>query len=496
MWKILIVEDEPFVRRTLIQLIDWHSMGFEIIGEADDGEAALEMIEEYEPDLIISDIVMPQMDGIELLRSAKSNGYEGLFVMLTCMNEFEYARQAIEYGAFGYVLKLSMSPDSIKQSLEKVSKELSRKQSLLSKLDYHESYESAWNWFALQSGDVYSSELNHRKLWEVNRSRYVSVISILHGKGGNEASKLDAWFEIEANSQLDKHSFSIYGVTSFFYWSDSSFKLKLTPGVKPSLPVIASGVMEGSRFPEIWFSALRQLNSHWYNSRPGIYWLKEESGEFSSADPLSWKVEMEIYQLIEEGSVLSAVKLLSEAWAKMAQEHVLWVTVKDTAFRLAKWLLRQSSAAALRLPEQLVDSIAHTDLLQVLIDAVEQYIHEQKKDTYPTTDHPDINTIIRYMHEHYYDNLTLKALAQQINRDEKYLSGLFVKKMGEPLIQYLQHIRVDKAKSLLSETSMPVNEIGELVGFANANYFFKIFKRWSQLTPNDYRKLYRESSTK
>ncbi|QQZ63046.1 helix-turn-helix transcriptional regulator [Paenibacillus sonchi] len=103
------------------------------------------------------------------------------------------------------------------------------------------------------------------------------------------------------------------------------------------------------------------------------------------------------------------------------------------------------------------------------------------------TDHPEINTMIRYLLHHYDEDISLQAMAQYVNMDENYLSGLFKKKTGETFINYLQHIRVNEARFYLEQTDLTVAEIGERVGFANPSYFFKIFKRWTKLTPNEYR---------
>ncbi|CAM4471685.1 response regulator [Paenibacillus xylanexedens] len=121
MWKILLVEDKVFVRRKLIQ---WDLFGYTVSGEASNGREALESMAEDMPDLVITDIMMPGMDGIKLLRNARSNELISRFVMLNCMNEFKYAQQALEYGTSGYILKLSMSMQSMQDILAKVAKEL------------------------------------------------------------------------------------------------------------------------------------------------------------------------------------------------------------------------------------------------------------------------------------------------------------------------------------------------------------------------------------
>lgn len=124
MWKVLLVEDEVFVRESVREIIAWEELGFTVCGEAGNGAEALEMIRQNAPDLVISDIVMPEMDGVELLRRTREEGYDSRFVMLTCMSDFENVRQAMEYGASNYILKLSMSVNSLRDTLRKINNEL------------------------------------------------------------------------------------------------------------------------------------------------------------------------------------------------------------------------------------------------------------------------------------------------------------------------------------------------------------------------------------
>ncbi|MEK3796564.1 response regulator [Paenibacillus sp. FSL R7-0204] len=126
MWKVLLVEDEVFVRESVREIIAWEELGFTVSGEAGNGAEALEMIRGDTPDLVISDIVMPEIDGVELLRRTREEGFDSRFVMLTCMNDFENVRLAMEYGASNYILKLSMSVNSLRDTLRKISGELEK----------------------------------------------------------------------------------------------------------------------------------------------------------------------------------------------------------------------------------------------------------------------------------------------------------------------------------------------------------------------------------
>ena len=105
MRKILVVDDEMFVRRGIVMETDWAAMDCAVVAEASNGEEALEAVHRYRPDLIISDIRMPRMDGIELLKTLRQEGNEVRVIFLTAYSEFEYAKQALRYFAFDYLLK-------------------------------------------------------------------------------------------------------------------------------------------------------------------------------------------------------------------------------------------------------------------------------------------------------------------------------------------------------------------------------------------------------
>ena len=120
MRRVLIVDDEVLVRIGIKHSIAWEQNGFELIGEASDGKEALEMIQKLAPDIVILDINMPVLNGIEVLRELKEQKYKGKVIVLTCFNEIEYARIAMKYGASDYVLKTTLNTDELLNALPQV----------------------------------------------------------------------------------------------------------------------------------------------------------------------------------------------------------------------------------------------------------------------------------------------------------------------------------------------------------------------------------------
>jgi two-component system response regulator YesN len=137
MYKLLIAEDEEIFRKVLPSIIDWNSIGFEIIGVVEDGFEALKLLEQVEVDVILTDIRMPHINGLELAMEVKSRFPRIKTILLSAFNEFEYARKGIDCGVYGYLLK-SDDEESIEKYFVKLSKVLSQ-ENLIGKND-----ESLW----------------------------------------------------------------------------------------------------------------------------------------------------------------------------------------------------------------------------------------------------------------------------------------------------------------------------------------------------------------
>lgn len=105
MYKVIVVDDETWICKLIRKIVSWKGIGFEIVADADDGLSALNLIQEHRPDLVITDIRMPSLDGIELIKTARELNIDTEFMIISGYSDFEYARSAIKYDAFGYIVK-------------------------------------------------------------------------------------------------------------------------------------------------------------------------------------------------------------------------------------------------------------------------------------------------------------------------------------------------------------------------------------------------------
>ncbi|NOU70996.1 response regulator [Paenibacillus sp. LMG 31458] len=490
MWKVLLVEDEAIVRRSIIGIIDWEAFGFRVVAEAEDGERALKEMECHRPDLVISDIVMPNLNGLELLRQAREKDFDGVFIMLTAMNEFEYAQQALEYGATGYLLKLSMSPESLQTTLDKVSRQLTKRAQERSHTELYTAYPKEWE--AIMNGNLRESSVVVSESSAMQEPRddawgQVIICTALDGGEGFDAKLLDSWKLMEWHTPPLAHQYAALGMTSVFLWSSKPPRWLSGIPRPGQIPFAVSCLEKGTyaSFTRDWQLALRRLDASWYSGKPG--WFRVISGSEDALPSAFWRGESERLRQLGRSGPSGMMPLLQEAWTDMERDRISWYGVKTFALRALDIIADGRGEALAYHKSQVTRASSHAQCLRTMAAAVDSLL-TLSLSRKGETDHPEVNRIMAYIQDHYDRNISVKAMAEMVQLDEKYLSGLFHKKTGESLIQYVQRIRVEKAKEALRFTEVPVNEIGELVGFLNPNYFYRTFKKWTHQTPSDYRR--------
>ncbi|WP_261800521.1 response regulator [Paenibacillus sp. PAMC21692] len=485
MWKILIVEDEVHIRTSLRKGINWNESGFEVIGEAGNGARALAFMEKEVPDLVICDILMPVMDGIELLKNAKQSGYSSLFVMLTCMNEFEYARLALQYGAFDYVLKLSMEIETMTRILMKADEELNRRKRVSTQHSYYQSrqmYEHMWEF--LHTGKAYVPRMKVTEQLSA-MPPHLLVCAVLHGTNRFTMDDFETLRMIEPNHHAFVHEFSGYGQTTFFYWSHKEVKKEQLNPCTLNFPMGLCLGGDNSKLYEAWRSVLGILDRYWYGNREEMI-ETEYIGEQPGFDPiLTWKNERKMIQSLEQGRLEDIDELLIDLWKDMERQSYSNLYVKQTALQL-NHLVEKMTNISLNDAEEILHTTSHLQLLNLLRASLNKQAGLLNCEVV-ITDHNEINKILEYVHMHLDQAITLKSMARYVAMDEHYVSSLFKKKTGKNFIDYLHDIRIEKAKHYLDHTEMTVNEIGQRVGFVYDNYFIKIFKRQTGMTPSQYR---------
>jgi len=497
MWKLIIVEDEPMVRRTIRNKVDWEELGFEIVGEAENGEDALKLIEETNPDLVIADIVMPFMDGIELLKTTRAEGRETRFLMLTCMNEFEYARQALEYGASAYVLKASMDVESLAEVLVKIRKELESRteihelQSRTKLYAYEQLLPQLWDRMYTHPADT-SGEADRDELVirPVGGSEYVWVGVFLSGSPDRCLAEVKRPGFSAAGQLAGLASYCRSGVVTVFAFADRPLRWNgpiATDLASAPLTGVYTRAVPVTELQRAWARLLQEADRLWYDNRLAVEYVDLQAQPNATLPLLSWAFEKELMREFEQAKLEACMKTLESMWEEQRRLQYPLVLVKSAMQHLDQVLARIAGRPAIPARE-LLETVSFAELKVLFGRRLSLYMKHHASSEESLTDHEEVNKMIAYIHQNYDAPITLKSLSRYVSMEEHYVSRLFKKKVGESLIHYLHHYRVEKAKVYLTETNMIVGDVGRSVGFANDNYFNKIFKRTTGLTPSEFRK--------
>ncbi|TXK84886.1 helix-turn-helix domain-containing protein [Paenibacillus sp. N3.4] len=476
MWTVLLVEDEGFVREAIRETVDWERHGFCVAGEAGNGREALAAILELKPDVVIADIVMPGMDGIELLKETRKAGIRSRFIMLTAMSHFDYARDALQFGAFNYLLKLSLNDDVLLENLARIKGELLEELRGAGEALYP-LYHRTWSGIQGTSASAHEDQGTVAAA-EKFRSLRLDIIAVLSGAVPAAADQAG----IRPEAYLLIQSFYEGGQTTFFCWSFQKNKADHARWNKPNRPAGLAAGSSLARLSQDWRSALNQLNGDWYG-REGSP-VKERH-----ALPPIAELEAELIRCFEERNVPKCAEAATVIWESMETSSFSHMEVKMLAAHLLHILAMLAGRKSEDLEGINVNSaISHESLLSHVLQTIRDLIRHLKEEHVSFTDHPEVNRVIQYMLEHYKENIKVTDLAKLVAINVDYLSTVFGKKTGLTPIAYLQNIRIEQAKRLLLHAKLSVEEIAFQTGFADDAYFIKVFKRMVGQTPSSFRR--------
>ncbi|WP_159885090.1 response regulator [Paenibacillus puerhi] len=487
MWTVLLVEDEVFVRRMIRSSMQWEDKGFRVIGEAGNGMEAMEFIRRHRPHLVVTDIMMPLMNGVELLKQTRQEGYDCRFVMLSVMDDFNYVQQALEHGASNYMLKLYLSVEKWHAVLDKVDLELHKTSRSLSK-DMHEVYDQMWKGIVegWKTGDSAESRMPESFPWPSDKC---GLIHVIHGKPSLSVEQFVGQGILEPEATPYLNTFTRGGQTTFFYWvpPSGSFKLK-TPPRSDGIYVYA-GATDNASLAEVWMRLMRRADELWYAGKTGVFGLGQ--GEEPMVRPaMSWEMEREIIRGLEQRSpdlCREHVGRIFELFRDTCYPAILVLEAVERLVKLAELMIGTPYTK----PEEPLLTLSYDELRAWLERRLADSIRDWLERHTELTDHPEINKVIQYIREHYASEFTVLSLAEYAAMDDKYLSGLFKKKTGQTIVHYIQQVRIEHARLYMEHTDWPIAEIGSKVGFASENYFAKIFKRVVGTTPSLYRQSHR-----
>ena len=489
MFKVVLVDDEPLVIEGLQAMIRWEELGFKICGTAYDGESAYELIKESNPDLVITDVRMPGMDGLALMKKCQSlSAFSARFIILSGYSDFNYVKEAIGLKGMSYVLK-PIDPDEIEPILERFVEERNaieiETQRKLAQIDFI----LRTSLVRILRGEKKES-LFHRVqfILDVKEDTYFRIFQVDGFK--NSLSEIVTETERYTMSYLDvmdgKETYLLYGKEMKQEEVKEVFAQWKEQRKERNLRIYCSYEVRNLSDLESAFHSLERAKIEAFYSCESVL-ISEESlvQEVYTKDC----VEKDCLKQLFELSVLEQFSQMTDE-ENREKEIALWIQKvrskkiqKDKLCHyyevmVAMWLHEKGLQKEL---ESLRDYAYFNDWKQHVIKDLKSFFDQPKKE-------PElIDKVKQYLELHYMQDLKLKTIAKEFGFNVIYFGQWFFKATEMKYNDYLLALRLEKAKELLRYTGMQIKEVSATIGFSNPDYFVLKFKEHEGMSPLQYR---------
>lgn len=535
MYKLLIVEDEIVTRDGLTSMSEWGDMGIEVCGEATNGLEALQLAELQQPDVILTDIRMPKMGGIELLQELAQRSHHAKIVVLSGYSDFEYARSALKYGAFDYLLK-PCSGQEVRRSVQKALDALIQEQRENIKI---QSLKSRFNeGLQLARAQALLQWVHSPKQLLEDRKQQMDTLGMsllfedVHlgivepDQASGIASKYDekdlellyyAMMNIvhESLSEIYRGRLEVFRDANRIAWIGNCSELDMNKELLAALHLTKDHIMNYLRISvsigignpqhnvndisHSYKEAKLALDHRFFRGQGTVVRFDELLIEENQSGIADHRVELSQWERNIVDAVAksddSIVLVPIEQWIEAVRSDMSASRVDVQMFVLSflvyadklaqrmmvtgeQWRQRMGSYM-----EQVPRTETVFDAGQILVDAVKLLLRSvrEKKPMHKT-----VKYAIEYIENHYAENVSLESIASEVFLSVAYLSTLFKQEVGIGFLDYLHRYRVEKAKELLNQGHYKVQAVAEMVGYSDERRFAVTFKKWTGLTPSQY----------
>lgn len=483
--KIMVVDDEPLINQYIVQCIRNADPENEIIGAVTSGAAALRKMEETPPDLVFADITMPKMDGIELLREIKKRDPSISVIMLTCHDDFEYARAAMQNRASNYILKNEVSVEQIRAVLQEV--ERSRKERSAKGVAQQISRNSYLRRLAEQDISVQpirEGDLRANHIYLADRAFVVVLFQNRAQSAGQMQQNLNDRFDNPLfYAYSDKELYLLVNLRSeeaAHDWTDGA--AAFFHGLEPALQDFIGCSRTHYHLEKLQLAfaeAAADRDARFY--QVPVQEIRGGDG-IAQAESCIMRATIEL----QERDIARGCAEIERLMENARQLHVRASFLKEAIAQMFggiqdKLGVRLEEAAA-----GVQDSRTFDELDRWVRQAVGLLRAQGKVYSVP------IQKALDYIGFHFSEDISLNTVADFVYLNRDYLSRQFKKEVGTNFSEYLMNLRMQQAKRLLETTNMRVSDIALRVGITNMSYFSTVFHKSFGCKPNDIRKKKKE----
>ncbi|WP_285851353.1 response regulator transcription factor [Neobacillus sp. MER 74] len=507
--RTLIVDDEMLIRQGIKHYINWEQEGFMIVGEASNGQEALELIEATDPHIIITDIVMPIMDGEELTRIVKERYPHKEIIILSSFGEFDYVRSTFQSGVVDYILKPKLNAEGLLKALKTAANRIPAFQKMDQRLTGNlpigqiidkliSGYEVNYNPALVSQAFPFS----HFCLIGVDlRNRHQSKKST-EFKTSIKREIEEAFQHNKSQAVLEPLSLeeNIIGYLMNMNIENFPEVIKMARQLDQNIPGISLVLTEaftdlslvGNMYKE---SLIKLLDYRFYFFNQPLLMVQDLPNLPSKPEKfnLDWFTEElkrkhfdSAFQYLQEHiQVMSSCYTMDVLEYKAFFGNIIFnITILLSNMKYDVSDLENAKYSYFRSIDEAPSATATVELLN-------HFIEEAKKCIFSVQSEPeDINMkkLMEYIGEHYAEPLTLTGVAKHFHFNPSYLSNYFSTHSREGFIEYLNRIRIEEATKLLMEGTESISEISGMVGYSDHSYFCKVFKKIKGLSPSQYKR--------
>lgn len=463
MIKVLIVDDDKLVRKGIRSAMPWKEFNMEVVGEASNGLNALEFLESQPVDLMLTDLAMPMMSGIELMRAARQRYPELFIVVLTLHQDFDYIQEALRLGAIDYIVKVQLEKEQFEHVLNRIRirmDELSNtKRKLPQPNETNDRYRKVYALVSLErkSGQFSFTELEPGEdefRLEVDRSSWMWAVpadkekQLIHKLQGylNQIPKsvLLVLSDVQERSWLEIRNWIInYTETPLFYtYTPDHPVLAVSMNTEvDSFPVEPPQDEDLDHIKQSWFLTPWSHNDYYFNQL------------------LEQLKALRLHKEQLTGLLYSIVMEWNQFFAQTTLGRISMIHSFQSWYEVECWI-KQTSLSIRKADEQ-------TTYSHEIVDAVKKAVILMQN---------ELDQVF-----------TASELSRQFNISRSYFSQCFKDLMGKTFNEYSRYIRIEKAKEYLLNTNNTIFWIAEHVGYTDEKYFSRIFRELAGVLPSEYR---------
>lgn len=535
MTRVIIADDETRICKLIMKLIDWDQIGMIIVGTASNGIEALELIEKENPDIVITDIRMPGYDGLDMIEKAKKINDDLEFIIISGYGEFEYAQKAISFGVKDYLVKPINKEDLLK-ALLKVERDVKQKkgQTQLEK-EYEITLKNDANkvreallknliLLNLEGVNAYTlREINENYHFKFREGLFCIVAVKIDYMNKNSSSHLNSIMDEIEDMIKGKLPAVVYELDAIRNKNNLYIVINYNQGQKKPIELVFKKILErfnqrvsvvekievtiafGEEVEDLrditasFRSAQLLIEDRILKGTGKIIEIDKKRTDDPEIENIFYHFSKKFMKAVEVIDKDEIRKVILNFKKEISFKNIRGAELKNMISELGNIYHITMKSNNIKMDhgtddyQELKNRIDNCHSTDGLFDELLTYITSSLAILDRDKTHNNLRQIKqakRYIEENYMNNITLEDVGTHIGFNPSYFSSIFKKETEMSFVEYLSKVRVEKAKDLLRESDLRIQDVCLMVGYNDAKYFTKSFIKHTGLKPNEYRKIF------